>query len=294
MNKSFSPYTVAMVTPFEEDGRLGETSVRALTRYLVETGVPALLVSGSTGEQHSMTVEEKAQLYAWTAKAAVPVYAGVAAVRTSDAVRLAQAAERAGCAGIMLGFPPYVRLTALDALEYIRRVGAATPLPLLLYNNPLRTAFDLLPETLLQAVVEVPTVQAVKEAGDASRAAIYRQSLGDGFQVFSGGDRLIAESWAKGYNGLTSIAGNLWPREVAAIVEALASGDRARGEAFLKPLAPLFEAVIEPQLPSTLKYAMRLRGLPGGWCREPLGHLGTELERRVEAALQKPYLPLDY
>jgi 4-hydroxy-tetrahydrodipicolinate synthase len=213
------------------------------------------------------------------------VYAGVAAVRTSDAVTLAKAAEQAGARGILLGFPPYLRLTALDAQSYVKRVCEVTKLPLILYNNPIRTAFDLQPETLEVLVQKHPTIRALKEGGDPARASRIKSLLGKDFQILSGHDRTIAADWARGYDGLTSIAGNLWPREMAAVVEALDKGRTVEASALLAPLAPRIAAVVEPQVPSSVKYALRLNGLPGGWCREPLGHLGPELQQRVEAAL---------
>lgn len=282
---SFSRYSVAVVTPFERDGGLNEGPVRAHLDRLAGLGVPAFLVAGSTGEQHSMTVEEKSKLYRWAVAGSVPVYAGVAAVRTSDAVTLARAAEAAGAQGILLGFPPYVRLTDLDARAYVRAVAAATALPLMLYNNPLRTAFDLLPATLFALADEIPSVQAVKETGDPSRARAIREALGNDFGIFSGSDRSIVDHWALGYNGLTSVAGNLWALEMGWVVEALAAGKVDRARTLLESLTPALRTVIETQLPSSLKFGLRTLGLPGGWCREPLGHLDRGIEADIQAVL---------
>lgn len=289
MKTPFSRYCVAVVTPFGSDGSLTEGPVRAHLDRLAGWGVPAFLVAGSTGEQHSMTVEERALLYRWAAAGRVPVYAGVAAVRTGDAVVLAQAAEAAGAEGILLGFPPYVRLTDLDARAYVGAVASATGLPLMLYNNPLRTAFDLQPATLAAVAEANPTVRAIKETGDPTRAAAILELLGPDFGVFSGSDRAFADHWSLGYTGLTSVAGNLWPAEMAAVVEALAAGeaDRARGLLATLPL----RAVVEAHLPASLKFALRSRGLPGGWCRAPLGHLAPEVEAGILSALASPWDP---
>jgi 4-hydroxy-tetrahydrodipicolinate synthase len=288
MAHPFSPFCVALVTPFTAEGELAEGPVRTLVAHLKTQGVGAFLVSGSTGEQHSMTLEERSRLYRWVVDEAdpgVPVYAGVAAVRTADAVFLAHAAEKAGVKGVMVGFPPYVKLTALDAQAYVDRVCGATGLPAIIYNNPLRTAFDLLPETLEAMVLQNPTIKAVKETGDPTRASRIKAILGKDFQIFSGNDRTIVAAWSRGFDGLTSVAGNLWPRELASVVEALEKGRTVEASSLLAPLAPLVASVIEPQIPGSLKYGMRFLGLPGGWCREPLGHLGPDLEQRIEKAL---------
>jgi len=282
----FLPYSVALVTPFDRDGSLKRRPVEALVDRVVAGGAPALLVSGSTGEQHSMTVDERARLVRWVVRAtSVPVYAGVAAVRTADAVALARKAASAGAAGLMVGFPPYVRLGTPDALAYLDRVVGATDLPVLIYNNPLRTAFDLSVDAMAEARDRNPRIAAVKQAGDPDRAPEIRRRLGPDFGVYSGSDRQVAAHWRRGYTGLTSIAGNLWTGEMGAVVEALVRGDFAGAEALLAPRADALATVVETQLPATLKHGLRFLGLPGGWCREPLGHLAPETERAVEAAL---------
>lgn len=287
-SRTFRSYCVALVTPFNAEGELTEDSVRRLVAHLKTHGVTSFLVSGSTGEQHSMTIEEKTLLYRWVvdeAGPALPVYAGVAAVRTSDAERLAKAAEAAGARGLLVGFPPYVRLTPFDAQTYAGRVCAASGLPVMLYNNPARTAFDLQPETLESLVRDHPAIKAIKETGDPARASRIKSLLGKDFQIFSGNDRTIVADWSRGFDGLTSVAGNLWPQEMASVVEALEKGRLVEASSLLAPLTPLLAAVIEPQNPGSLKHAMRFRNLPGGWCREPLGHLGRDLEQRIEGAL---------
>jgi len=235
-----------------------------------------------------MTVDERGRLYRWAVAAAGPrpVYAGVAAVRTRDAVTLARSAAAAGAAGLMVGFPPYVRLGGPDALAYLAAVTGATDLPVLVYNNPLRTAFDLTPELLEAAASAHPSIRAVKEAGDPGRAQEIRRRLGPDFGVFSGSDRNVAAHFAQGYTGLTSIAGNLWPAEMGRIVADLAAGRPAEAEAALGTLGPRIAVIVETQLPASLKHALRLAGRPGGWCREPLGHLTPEAEAAIALALK--------
>jgi len=287
MSNPFLPYSVAVVTPFEADGTLAEAPVRAHLERLAGLGVPAFLVSGSTGEQHSMSVDEKVRLYGWAMKAAAgrPVYAGVAALNTAHAVALARGAEAAGAQGLLLGFPPYLRLTALDARHYAGRVAASTGLPIMVYNNPLRTAFDLTPATLDAIAAEHPTVKAIKETGDPTRAKTIRAALGADFGVFSGSDRAFVDHWDQGYTGLTSVAGNLWPAEMAQVVADLVAGRPDRARATVSALAPALQVVVETHLPASLKLGLRTLGLPGGWCRDPLGHLAPEVEAAIEAAL---------
>lgn len=287
MKTPFLPFSAALVTPFLEDGSLAEAPVRDLVGLLKAEGIPAFLVSGSTGEQHSMTVDERCQLYAWAAAEAgqIPVYAGVAAVRTDDAVRLAAGAARAGARGLMLGFPPYLRPTFDDVRGYVRAVCSAAALPVLVYNNPARTGFDLLPDQLAVLAAENPSIRAVKEAGGLDRAAAHRKNLGHEFGIFAGNDRTAAEAWDAGFDGLTSIAANLWPRQMAGVAADLTSGRVAAAGRTLGTWAEALKTVVEVQLPASLKFALRLAGRPGGWCRQPLGHLGADREQAIRNLL---------
>ena len=106
---AFLPYSVAMVTPFDEHGDFHPASVAPLVQHLVAAGAPGLLISGSTGEQHCLSIEERCSLYQLCRDAAGPeiaLYAGVASFKTKYSVTLAQAAAKAGCNAIMLGFTP--------------------------------------------------------------------------------------------------------------------------------------------------------------------------------------------
>lgn len=272
----FGRFSVAMVTPFTPAGELDESGVAGVVDYLVERGVPALLVSGSTGEQHSMTVEERVSLYRLTAGhlgGRTRWFAGVAAVQTKDAVRLAEAAVQAGADGIMLGMPPYVRASQEEAAGYIRQVADVCGLPILLYNNPLRTAVDLSVETVARVSRDCPQIAAVKEAGDPAKAQAIKQATDGRLAVYSGSDLSIVDAFRQGYDGLTSVAGNLFPQPVQRIVELLAAGEEAAAAEALEAIRPLLSALIAPTPPVGIKYGMSQLGVAAGIARPPLGAL---------------------
>jgi len=281
----FLPYSVAMITPFSEQGAVDESSVRQMVNYYTHNQVPALLVSGSTGEQHSLTVEERIFLYQTVKDAApdnMPLYAGVAAVRTRDAIRLAREAEQTGLSAIMLGFPPYVRPNQREAAIYIQAVCSVTSLPLMLYNNPLRTGFNLETETLFCIVKEFPQIVALKEAGNPDRIKQIKEELGTDFQVLSGSDLTIADYFAKGYDGLTSIAGNLFPLEFLKIIQLLQEGQSAQAQHALGQLRESLELFGSIGWIRVIRHLFASHGLAAGYFREPLTPLTTEEQAAVQ------------
>ena len=194
MSKDFIPYCVAMVTPFDEEGDFSPDAVVApLVAYMVGVA-PGLLVCGSTGEQHCLSIAERTELYQKTRLAAgpdFPIYVGVSAFKTKDAVVLAQGALAAAATGIMLGFPPYRIPSQAMAEQYVRAVASATPLPIFLYNNPRRTGFDLAPDTAARLVRDLPTVLGLKEAGPPENVKAVQALLADqpgAIAFFSGSD----------------------------------------------------------------------------------------------------------
>ncbi len=150
----FLPFSVAMVTPFDTDGEFKPASVAGIVSHLVSAGAPGLLISGSTGEQHCLSIEERCLLYKIAREAAgsaVKLYAGVAAVKTKFAVQLARAAQDCQMDGIMLGFTPYSKISQRDGAEYATTVAASVPdMPIFLYNNSGRQPFNLEPSTFVR------------------------------------------------------------------------------------------------------------------------------------------------
>jgi 4-hydroxy-tetrahydrodipicolinate synthase len=277
----FLPYSVAMITPYTPGDEVDEAGIRRMVEYYREQQVPALLVSGSTGEQHSLSVDERVFLYRAVKKAAggdLPLYAGVAAIRTRDAVRLAKEAELAGYAAIMLGFPPYVRPNQEEVALYVQAVCAAVSLPVMLYNNPLRTGFNLEPETLIRLVEQHPQITALKEAGSPEHVKLTQERLVPGFQVLSGSDLTIAETFAKGYNGLTSVAGNLFPREMSRIIGLLREGKHGDARVQLKALEPRLALAGRIGWVRVIRHRFAALGLMSASCREPFTPL-TEAEQ---------------
>lgn len=282
----FLPYSVAMITPFTPEDAVDEAGIRRMVDYYTEHQVPALLVSGSTGEQHSLTVDERIRLYraVKTAASALPLYAGVASIRTRDAVRLAKEAEEAGYAAIMLGFPPYVRPNQQEGAQYVQAVCAATSLPVMLYNNPLRTGFSLEPGTLIGLVEECPQITALKEAGSPDHVTLTKKRLAPGFQVLSGSDLTIADFFDKGYDGLTSVAGNLFPLEMGRIIGLLREGRQGEARELLAELQPRLTLGGRIGWVRVIRHCFAALGLIGASCREPLTPLTAEEQAELAGA----------
>ncbi len=284
----FHSYSVAMVTPFSADGDLDLGAVAGMTQYLISSGVTELLISGSTGEQHSMTPEERKALYREAVRAAdgrARIIAGVAATTTRVAVDLARGAQEAGAYGIMLGLPPYIRASDLELEGYVTTVAQAVNLPILLYNNPPRTGTDIGMDTVARLAAE-GRVAALKHSSDYPRAQDAKRRTGGKLQLFTGSDVTILDALLHDYTGITSIIGNLFPREMAEVVRLATVGAMAGAEAKHAFIRRAATALFATATPVGLKYALRKRGLPAGYPREPLGHITEEQRQAIDAVVE--------
>ncbi|CAI9395841.1 dihydrodipicolinate synthase family protein [Niallia sp. Sow4_A1] len=275
----FVPFSIAMVTPFDDKENLSLSGIYSLIDYYKKNQVPALLISGSTGEQHSMSIEERITLLREARLAGeekLLLIGGVAAVRTSDAIRLAEAAQRENLDGIMLGFPPYLRMSQREAAEYVKKVCAVTDLPIMLYNNPSRTGFNLELTTLYDLVESCPQIQALKEAGNPSNAPLVKNKLGPSFSVLTGFDIHLLDNMQNGYDGITSIIGNIFPKEIQQIVQLGKNNEWKLAEDQLSKLLPTMHTILEIGTLRAIKYVLTENNINAGICREPLSILSKQ------------------
>jgi 4-hydroxy-tetrahydrodipicolinate synthase len=289
MKNPFVPFSIAMITPFSENGELYLEGIPSLIDYYKKHDVPALLISGSTGEQHSMTIEERTSLFHAVKKETkndLLLYGGVAAVQTKDAMALAISAEEAELDAIMLGFPPYVRINQQEAFSYVERICSVTNLPIMVYNNPVRTGFNLQVETLITLGMTFPQIIAFKEAGNSNNVPIVKKQLGAEFNVLSGFDLKIFEDAKLGFDGITSVLGNIFPVEIQKIIKAVQSGKEEEGKKHFTEISPYMNSILEMGTLRPIKYLLEKQNIQAGVCREPLSTLSVEEKKIIDKVFQ--------
>lgn len=221
-------FHIAVPTAFHVDLSLDCKTTLAHIRYLYQQGVRAVMVCGSTGEQHSLTTSEKLQLLAAIEQADLPadlcVIFGVAHPFYREAVELAMAVEKnTAVSAILLAAPPYIRPNQQEFHRYVERILAVTLKPIILYNNPARTGFDMATETLL-TLSQHPQIIGVK---DPSHATELVEKLERDWLIFAGGEENLAQKLERGFNALSSIAGNVMPQDIQRWYQALLQNPQA-------------------------------------------------------------------
>jgi 4-hydroxy-tetrahydrodipicolinate synthase len=181
----FGAVLTAMATPFTADGSLDLDGAAHLARWLVAHGNDGLVVAGTTGESPVLSDGEKRDLWRAVAEAVtVPVIAGSGTNDTAHSVELSRMAADAGAAGILAVTPYYSRPPQTGLAAHFRAVAAATELPVLIYDIPVRTGRKVAHETLVSLAKEVPTIVGVKDAaGDPAASARLLAQVPDGFDL---------------------------------------------------------------------------------------------------------------
>ena len=270
----FGKVLTAMVTPFRNDGSLDLDAAAQLARWLADNGNDGLVVAGTTGEAPTLTHDEQIDLIAAVVSAVdVPVVAGTGSNDTAAAVELTERATEAGADGVLLVAPYYNRPSQAGLARHFQTVAAATSLPVVIYDIPVRTGRKVDTATLLELAHGVDNVVGLKDAaGDPAETAKLIAQAPDGFEVYSGDDSLNLALLAVGAVGFISVAAHWSGAEHAEMIAAFEAGDIAAARGINAGLIPSydFETGLAAPNPIPAKAMMRLIGLPVGRCRPPL------------------------
>jgi len=278
-----------MVTPFDDEGRLDVDGAVTLARWLASNGSDGLVVAGTTGEGPVLSDAELGQLWQAVAEAVtIPVLAGTGSNDTRHTIECTKLAEAAGVDAALVVKPYYSRPSQTGLSDHFRAVAAATTLPVVLYDIPVRTGRRIDRATMLGLAREVPNIVGVKDAtGDPAGSARLIAEAPAGFEVYSGDDALTLPLLAVGAVGVVSVASHWAGVEIAEMVAAWFKGDAEGARLLNARLFESYEFESSEAFPNPLpaKAACRVLGLPAGQCRLPLGAASPELEDRAQVLL---------
>jgi 4-hydroxy-tetrahydrodipicolinate synthase len=279
----------ALVTPFRS-GAIDVSAYEKLIEAQVAAGITGIVAVGTTGESPTLSPEEREQvirLAVTSAKKRCVVLAGTGSNSTHHAVADTKAAEKLGVDGALLVAPYYNKPSQEGLFRHFKTIANATSLPIMLYNIPGRCGVDIGPDTVVRLAAECRNIVSIKEAsGSVERVSELCARLPKAFTILSGDDSLTLPFMSVGAVGVVSVASNLFPAEVCALVRAFASGDVKEAEKLHRKLFPLFKALfIEPN-PVPVKTALGSRGAMSGECRLPLCEMTEANQARLRKTLE--------
>ena len=281
----------ALITPFSvEDGSIDTQGLRVNVAEQLAAGVDGLISLGSTGEDPTIPIAERAQalkVVIEEAKGKLPILVGVSDNSTLRSVDKALQAKECGADILLLCMPYYNRPSQEGLVRHIESVAAAGRLPVVLYNHPGRTGVCLQADTILR-LAKNPQIIGVKDCtGDLSLVAEILAQAPKHFFVMTGDDDRVLPMMSIGASGVMSVISNLVPAKVVQMVSAFASGRVVEARYLYFQLYPLMRASCIETNPIPIKTAMGLCGKAAGPFRLPLCELQPQNLTYLEKVLDQ-------
>jgi 4-hydroxy-tetrahydrodipicolinate synthase len=275
----------AMVTPFDEEGRVDYEQAKRLALALLDSGSDGMVVTGTTGERSTLTDEEQLKLFA-VVKEAVggrgTVMAGTGGNCTRESVEVTREAERVGVDAVLLVVPYYNKPTQEGLFEHFKAIAQGTSLPCILYNVPSRTVTNLAADTVIR-LSQVDNIVGIKEASaNMEQVAKIIDGAGQDFLVWSGNDGDTFHIMALGGYGVISVASHLVGAQIKEMIGKCLSGEVEAAAQLHRRLLPLIDALFVVSNPIPIKYALNYLGFPVGKPRLPL----TEPDEKSAAVIR--------
>ena len=280
-----------LVTPFA-NGEVDYGAYARLVEQQIADGSHGILVNGTTAEPSTLTTDERNRLVSLaveTAAGRVPVVAATGSQSLAETLALTRHAAQAGADALLIVTPYYVRPPQRGLVEFYLEVAATNDLPWMVYHIPGRTAVSVTLETLETLRARSPNFVGMKHAvNDLGFASECLQALGPDFKIFVGLEELSFPMLAVGACGLMNAVGNLRPRPLAEMCDAVDAADLRKGRALHDQLLELNKAVFFDTNPIPIKYMLKRLGLlPANEHRLPMAAATPELEARLDRVLER-------
>ena len=287
----FTGAGVAIITPMKANGEVNYEKLGEFIDYQIENSTDAIVICGTTGEASTLTHEEHIETIRFAAdhvKKRVPVIAGTGSNCTETAVYLSQEAQKAGVDACLVVTPYYNKATQKGLIKHYTTVAKSVDLPIIMYNVPGRTGFNIQPETAATLAKDVDNIVAIKAATGNMAQESKTMALAEGrLDMYSGEDGLIVPLMSIGAKGVISVLSNVAPQQTHDICAKFAEGKIEEARQLQFNALELVDALFCEVNPVPVKHALNLQGWDMGPLRMPLCEMeDANLERLRNAMIQ--------
>lgn len=280
-----------LITPFR-NGEVDYDAYAGLVEFQVKNGSHGILVNGTTSEPASLTVEERNRIVdvaIASCAGRLPIVVATGSQSLAETEALTAHAEKAGADALLIVTPYYSRPPQRGLVEYYKLLGKQTSLPWMIYHIPGRAAVSVTLDTLEQIAEACPNFVGMKHAvDDLGFASECLDRFGMNFRIFVGLEDLSYPMMAVGACGLMNAVGNLQPKKLAKMCEAIWAGDLKKAQKLHYELFEINQAVFYDTNPIAMKYMMKKLGImPKNEHRLPMVPATKELEKRLDGVLKR-------
>ena len=282
---------VALVTPFKKDFSVDVEALQRIVNFQIDNGIDYLVVLGTTAESATLSQDEKElviKTIVETNNKRLPLVLGVGGNNTAKVVEELKTRDLSDFVAILSVSPYYNKPTQEGIYQHFKMIAEASPIPVILYNVPGRTASNMLPSTVIRLANDFKNIVAIKEAaGDIVQAMKLIQNKPKDFHVISGDDMITLPMVLAGGSGVISVIGEGFPRQFSDMVRL--GLQRKTDEAYQLHylLADSIDMIFEQGNPAGIKEIFRLLGLSENTVRLPLVNVNEDLANRLESFVTK-------
>jgi len=270
----FKGLGTALITPFDEEGGVDYMALRKLIQYQIDGGADSLIVLGTTGEAPAISVTERekiVELAVAETRKRIPVIIGTGTNNLESVLNSNRMAAELGADGVLIVTPYYNKGTQESIYQFYGHIAERTKLPIILYNVPTRTGFNLLPETVFRIFRSYRNVVGIKEANaDFAQVTKLLADRPEGMLVYSGNDDITLPFMALGAEGVVSVVSNIIPAEMKLLTTRMLAGDLSGAREIQNRFLDLFSAMFVEVNPVPVKYAASRLNLCRNNVRLPL------------------------
>lgn len=289
--KKFVGTGVALVTPFKKDFSVDVDGLKRVVNYAIEGGVEYLVVLGTTAETATLTQEEKELVIDTIIEAnanRLPLVIGVGGNNTRKVVEELKTRDFSKFDAILSVSPYYNKPTQEGIYQHFKAIAEASPIPVILYNVPGRTASNVLPATVIRLANDFENIIAIKEAaGDIVQAMRLIQNKPEDFLVISGDDMITLPMVLAGGSGVISVIGQGFPKEFSQMVRLGLEGNIKEAYRLHYQLADSIDMIFEQGNPAGIKEVFKILGLIENIVRLPLVNVDNNLAERLHNFILK-------
>ncbi len=283
----FTGTGVAIVTPFNNDFSVDFPSLENVTNNCIQNGVNYIVVLGTTGESATLTKDEKKQVVKTVIKAAngrVPIVIGIGGNFTQEVVETIQHTDFTGIDAILSVSPYYNKPNQAGLYEHYKAIASVSPLPIILYNVPGRTAMNMTSETIVKLAHDFKNIIAVKEASGnfVQIMEILRDKPAE-FAVISGDDALTLPMISVGAVGVISVIANSHPKEFSVMVDEALGNNYVLARKMHLSLIETINQLFADGSPAGVKAILEMKSLCKNFVRLPLVPVGEKTYNKLKA-----------
>lgn len=277
---------VALVTPFKKDLSVDVQALKDLVNFQIDNGINYLVILGTTSENPTLTKTEKETVINTIIEInnnRLPLVLGVGGNNTAELVHELKSNDFSNFTAILSVSPYYNKPTQEGIYQHFKAIAEASPIPIILYNVPGRTASNMLPETVIKLAVDFKNIIGVKEAaGDIVQSMRLIKDKPDNFLVVSGDDMIALPMVLAGGSGVISVIAQGFPEQFSKMIDY---GLNRRVDDAYKIhylLSNSIDMIFEQGNPAGIKEVLNCIGLMNNPVRLPLVNVNQDLAKRIE------------